>query len=337
MHFFVHWLLHIVSRALGRRGADALLKPWLGFIDGSDEPAEERPLYSIAEAERKRGHYLQAREIVRAQLDRFPTDFQGQMLLAEIEAQDFKDLAAAEIVVQTFISQRGQSPSHIVYALSTMADWHLKYAQDREAARGCFQRIIDLFPNTESELRAAERIAHLGNLDLLLGTEARRTIHVPHIEGDPGLDGGRSISKPVEESGDELAAKYVKHLEEYPHDTEIREKLAQLYGEHFKRLDLAVNQLEQLIQYPNQPQRQVARWLNMQADFQVKFGGAFDAARAALQRIIDLQPDSGAANLARNRIELLGREFRGKEKSQTVTLGSYEDDLGLKGRLPHQL
>ena len=80
----------------------------------------------------------------------------------------------------------------------------------------------------------------------------------------------------------------------------------------------------------------MVKWLNMLADFQVKFGGTFDAARAALQRIIDLYPEAGAANLAQNRIELLGREFRGKEKSQTVTLGSYEDDLGLKGRLPGQ-
>ncbi|HCU52948.1 MAG TPA: hypothetical protein DIC36_01225, partial [Gammaproteobacteria bacterium] len=162
-------------------------------------------------------------------------------------------------------------------------------------------------------------------------------IHVPHIEGDPGLDGGRSIARPVEEGGAELAGKYVKHRQEFPHDTEIREKLAELYGEHFKRRDLAVDQLEQLIQYPNQPQRQVVKWLNMLADFQVKFGGTYDAARAALQRIIDLNPQAGAANVAQNRIELLTREFKGQKKSQPVTLGSYEDDLGLKGKLPHQL
>jgi len=192
-------------------------------------------------------------------------------------------------------------------------------------------------PETEWALRAAQRIAHLGSTDLLLGADARRTIHVPHIEGDPGLDGGMSVGKPVEEDRDQLAARYVKHLEEFPHDTEIREQLAQLYAEQFHRLDLATDQLEQLIQYPHQPMRQVVRWLNQLADLQVKYGGDYESARAALQRIVDLYPQAGVATVAQNRIELLRLEFKGKEKSQAVTLGSYEDDLGLKGGLPHQL
>jgi tetratricopeptide (TPR) repeat protein len=160
--------------------------------------------------------------------------------------------------------------------------------------------------------------------------DARRAIHVPHIEGDPGLDGGASIAKPIEEDGGALAAKYVKHLEEFPHDSEIRERLAELYAEHFHRLDLAIEQFEQLIQFPHQPARQVVKWLNKLADLQVKYGGTYAAAREALQRIIDLYPKAGAANLAQNRIELLKLEFKGKEKSQAVRLGSYEQDIGLK-------
>jgi outer membrane protein assembly factor BamD (BamD/ComL family) len=313
-----------------------IAKPFASLYDGGNEAPEPKPVYSIALAKRKRGDFLGARNAVREQLKQFPTDQEGQMLLAEIEAQDLNDLRAASILVERFISQPGHSAANIVYALNSMADWHLKYAQDREAAQACFQRIMDLLPGTEWDLRAQQRIAHLGSPEVLLGTEARRTIHVPHIEGDPGLDGGRSIAKPVEEEGGALAAKYVKHLEEFPHDTEIREQLARLYGEHFQRLDLAADQLEQLIQYPNQPQRQVVKWLNLLADFQVSFGGSYDAARAALQRIVDLYPQSGAANLAQNRMELLTREFKGKEKSQAVKLGPYEDDIGLKRGLPHQ-
>jgi hypothetical protein len=59
--------------------------------------------------------------------------------------------------------------------------------------------------------------------------------------------------------------------------------------------------------------------------------------RATLQRIIDLYPDAASAQVTQNRIELLRLEFKGKEKSQAVTLGSYETDLGLKPRLPDQL
>jgi tetratricopeptide (TPR) repeat protein len=313
-----------------------IARPFASLYDGGNEAPEPKPVYSIALAKRKRGDSLGARDAVREQLRRFPSDQEGQMLLAEIEAQDLNDLRAAGIIVDRFVAQPGHSAANIVYALNSMADWHLKYAQDREAAQACFKRIIELLPDTEWSVRAEQRLAHLGSQELLLGTEARRPIHVPHIEGDPGLDGGRSIARPVEEDGGVLAAKYVKHLEEFPHDTDIREQLARLYGEHFRRLDLAIDQLEQLIQYPNQPQRQVVKWLNMQVDFQVNFGGTYDAARAALQRIIDLYPQAGAANLAQNRIEVLTREFKGKEKSQAVKLGSYEDDLGLKRGLPHQ-
>jgi hypothetical protein len=160
---------------------------------------------------------------------------------------------------------------------------------------------------------------------------------VAHIEGDPGLAKEWGGGAPVEAGGEELAAKYVKHLVEFPHDTEVREKLAQLYAEHYQRLDLAQGQLEQLIQYPNQPMKQVIRWLNLLADLQVKHGASYDAARATLQRIIDLYPEAASANVAQNRIERLRLEFKGQEKSQAVTLGSYENDLGLKGGLPHKL
>jgi exonuclease VII small subunit len=126
----------------------------------------------------------------------------------------------------------------------------------------------------------------------------------------------------------------VDHLAAHPFDTDIRERLAQLYAEHYHRLDLAEAQLEQLIQYPNQPTKQVVKWLNMLADFQVRYGGTYEAARAALERIINLDPEAGFARMADNRIQHLRLEFKGKEKSQAVSLGSYEDDLGLKDKPP---
>jgi tetratricopeptide (TPR) repeat protein len=316
---------------------DLIARPFASLYDGGNEPPDPKPMYSIALSKRKRGDVRGARDAVREQLLKFPTDFEGQMLLAEIEAQDLNDLRAASIAVERFVTQPGHAPTNIVFALNSMADWHLKFAQDRDAAKSCFERIVELLPGSEWAIRAQQRVAHLGGTDLLLGTEARKPLHLTHIEGDPGLDGGASIVKPVEEDRGQLAAKYVKHLEQFPHDTEIRELLADIYAAHYRRLDLATDQLEQMIQFPNQPMRQVVRWLNLLADFQVKFGGTYDAARTALQRIIDLYPKAGAATLAENRIQLLKLEFKGKEKSQTVTPGSYEDDLGLKRGSPHQL
>lgn len=311
--------------------ASMIAKPFGSLYDGGNEAAEPKPFYSAARAKRMRGDFLGAKADIRAELIKFPTDMEGQMLLAEIEAQDIHDLRAAEVIVQRFIAQKGHSPANIAYALNSMADWQLKYAQDPDAARACFEKLIELMPESEWALRASQRIAHLGNAEMLLGGEARKSYKLTHIEGDPGLDqswGG--VQPAAEETPEALAAGYVKHLEEYPHDTEIRERLAILYAEHYQRLDLAESQLEQLIQYPNQPVKQVVKWLNMLADLQVKHGGTYDTVRATLQRIVDLYPGAGFATVAQNRIERLRLEFKGKEKSQGVTLGSYEDDLGLK-------
>lgn len=308
-------------------------KPFASLYDGGNDEDDPKPFYSTARAKRMRGDFLGAKTDVRGQLLRFPTDVEGQMLLAELEAQDIHDLRAAEIVVQRFIAQPGHAPANIAYALNSMADWQLKYAQDRDAAQACFEQIIELMPESEWALRASQRIAHLGSAELLLGTEGRRTYKVEHIEGDPGLGQAWGGVRPVpEEDSAATAAKYVKHLVEFPHDTEVREKLARLYAEHYHRLDLAESQLEQLIQYPNQPVKQVVKWLDMLADLQVKHGATYELARATLQRIIDLYPDAASANLAQNRIERLRLEFKAQEKSQAVTLGSYEDDLGLKNR-----
>jgi len=117
-------------------------------------------------------------------------------------------------------------------------------------------------------------------------------------------------------------------------DTEVREKLAVLYADHYQRLDLATDQLEQLISQPSQPMKQVVHWLNLLADLQVRHHADFDQAWLTLGRIIQLYPNHPAADLARNRMDLLRLEFKGKETSQAVKLGSYEQNIGLKRGLP---
>lgn len=317
--------------------ASIIAKPFASLYDGGDVEAEPKPFYSAALAKRKRGDFLGAKAEVRQQLLKFPTDFEGQMLLAEIEAQDIKDLQAAAVVIERLVAQKGLASVNIAYALNSLADWHLKYTQDIDAARAAFERIIERLPNSEWEQRAKQRIAHLTSREMLNEANERHRYKVTHIEGDPGLEMGRVSRAPQEPDGGDLAAQYVRHLAAHPHDTEIREKLAQLYADHYQRLDLAQDQLEQLIQYPNQPAKQVVRWLNLLADLQVKLGADYDTVRATLQRVIDLYPNAASASMAQSRIELLRLEFKGKEKSQAVTLGSYEDDLGLKRGLPHQL
>jgi tetratricopeptide (TPR) repeat protein len=207
-------------------------------------------------------------------------------------------------------------------------------AQDREAARGYLEQIVQLLPDTEFALGAAHRIAHLGSLDMLLSEHDRKRFTVEEGVRNLGLLKNHDHLKPVEVDPGEVAGQYVKHLDDHPLDTEAREKLAILYADHYLRLDLAAIQLEQLISQPHQPQRLVVHWLNLLADLQIRHGADYETAQGTLQRVIDLDPNLAAAQVARNRMDRLKLEIKAQTKNQAVKLGSYEQNIGLKRRLP---
>jgi hypothetical protein len=136
--------------------------------------------------------------------------------------------------------------------------------------------------------------------------------------------------KPPQIDQEKVAADYVTHLEQHPLDTHARENLAVIYATHYHRLDLALEQLEQLVQQPNQPGKQVVHWLNLMADLQVKEGAEFERVRETLQRIIDQYPDIAAAESARRRLDVLRLEMKPKEQKTAIPLGVYEQNIGLK-------
>ena len=99
--------------------------------------------------------------------------------------------------------------------------------------------------------------------------------------------------KPAEPNPEQVAAEYVKHLEQHPLDMEAREKLAVIYADHYGRLDMATGELEEMIGQPHQPGRLVVHWLNLLADLQIRHGAGYEAVRETLQRIVDRDPDGG--------------------------------------------
>jgi len=127
-----------------------------------------------------------------------------------------------------------------------------------------------------------------------------------------------------------MANAYVKHLEQHPLDTEAREKLAVLYADHYKRLDLATAELEQLISSPNLSSKLIVHWLNLLADLQIRSGANYDVVSQTLHRIIDLDPKVAAPELARNRLAILRLELKSQTKPGSVKLGEYEQNIGLK-------
>ncbi|HZR21885.1 MAG TPA: hypothetical protein VFE51_31675 [Verrucomicrobiae bacterium] len=322
-------LVALVLVIVWRHNIGALFaKPFTSLYDGGDLEPEPRPFYSIARARQKQGKYAEAIGEVQKQLERFPTDFEGQMFMAEIQAQDLKDLDATEATVQNLCAQPGHAHKNIAFALYSLADWQLKYRQDKEAARRALQQIVDSLPESEFALAAAQRIAHLTDPDA--GSMEPRKFVVKEGIRSLGLVQDTARFRPQEAEPGKLAAEYVKHLEQHPLDTDVRERLAVIYAEHYHRLDLAADQLEQMIQLENQPHKQVVRWLNQLADMQVHAGANYDTVKQILQRIVDLDPDLAAAETARKRIALLKLELKGKEQKESVKMGTYEQNIGLK-------
>lgn len=314
-----------------------IAKPFTSLYDDGDAVAELRPLYSIARAKQKRGLYQAAITEVQKQLERFPTDFEGWMLLAEIHADNFKDNSEAQRCVNEILSHEGHGPRNVAFALNRSADWHMDLAGDREAARRSLEEIPRRLPGSEFAHTAAQRIAHLTSDQMLAEQRERPTIALVHYDEHIGLKGQVADPRPPAEEPPATAARLVKHLQTYPEDVDAREQLATIYADHYGRMDLASDQIEQLIALPGVAQKEVVRWLNMLVDFHVRVDQDRAAARAVLHRIRDTFPKTAAASLAESRLGYLEGEFRRNEKSQVVKLGSYEDNMGLKGNVPKKL
>jgi tetratricopeptide (TPR) repeat protein len=317
----VLWTPHIIP---------TLISPLTNAFDGGDVPMEPQPAYSIALAKKNQGRYLEAVRDIRTQLDRFPTDLEGHLLLAEILVEHLNDLPGADLAIKRWVAQPGHVPKNITFALYSLADWHLRFGHDREAARECLQNVIDLLPGSEYALGAAQRIAHLGNAEMVLSPLERKKFTVQEGVKYPGLSKAMSSPSALQTEPEQVAEGYLKHLEEHPLDTEVREKLAVLYATHYGRLDLASAELEQMIAQSNQPPKRIVHWLNLLADLQIKCSADYETVRPTLQRIIDRFPDIAGADLARSRLAILKLELKAKEKTQTVKLGSYEQNIGLK-------
>jgi outer membrane protein assembly factor BamD (BamD/ComL family) len=304
--------------------------PFGALYDGGDQKMEARAFYSAAEKFRQRNQFPEAIAEIRKQLEKFPNDFHGQMLLAEINAENLQDLQSAEVIVQKIIHQN-HSPGQMAGALHALADWHMKLAQDPDSARLVLEKIIERFPDSQYAQTAAQRIAHLGSVDSLLAGHDRPTIALKHFDPYKNLrKDSAEEAKSAERDPENEANECLEKLEQHPFDTEAREKLAMIYANDYQRLDLAAEQLEELISQPNQRDRQIARWLNLLAELQIKIGNDLPAAEKTIRRIQELFPKTAYADQAAMRLTYLPLEAKRNQPTQSFKLGSYKKDLGLR-------
>jgi tetratricopeptide (TPR) repeat protein len=316
---------------------DLIANPIASLYDGGKEEVEPKPFYSIAISKRKLNKPLEAIVEIRKQLAKFPNDFEGVTLLANIQAEDMKDLQSAEITFDHFCNSPDAPERQVAAAWTQMADWHLKIAQDVESARAALEKIIAKFPDSALSLAAAQRIAHLGGTEkILLDARDRQAVFVPEGVKNIGLLDSSAHLIPEETDPGQLAADYVKHLEQHPQDTDAREKLAIIYARHYKRLDLATLELAQLINEPNQPVKRVAHWVNLLADLQIHGGADYETVRDTLEKIVERFSDLPVANLAQLRLGRLKLELHGQKETPDVKLGVYEQNIGLKYGSPYR-
>lgn len=306
---------------------DAIGKAVGSLYDGGTTPAEPEPFYSTAEGKRHAGEYLEAIADIRAELVKFPTDFKGQMLLADIQAENLKDVAAAQETLQTLLAQPGHEARNISFAMNRLADWHLKLGKDVEAAKLAIQWIIQMFPGTEAAYQATQRLAHMDQL--VSGEAAPRRFVVKEQTRYIALEEGFDGLKPAPEDYEATATKLVKRLEAQPDDNEARELLAILYARQFKRMDLAGELLEQLLNQAGAPASHRVHWLNLLADLQITVAGNPNGARQALQRIIETTPGTVEAEKAAQRLLFIDRDLKNQQAGATLELGEYEPYIGL--------
>jgi len=258
--------------------ADFLAAPLTNIFDGGHEPPEPKPAYSAAKFQREAGRLEEALTVVREQLARFPNDYEGVMLLASIQAEDMDDLPAAEATLEDYCNARNVPVRRAVAAWLKLVDWY-KIRGNADAARRMLEKIMEDFPETEFSLKAERQLAGLG-----FGKENSERIGSHPIE--PG----------------QLASVYVKQLAHNPEDVEAREKLAKLYAQHFKRLDLATMEYEQLIQGPGHSRKQIAGWLHQLANAQIELGADLATATATLEKIAREYADQPLARIAQQRL-----------------------------------
>jgi hypothetical protein len=265
-----------------------------------------RPIYSPAVAKIKFGKYSEAEwEIIR-QLEKCEDDFQGWMMLADLYATRFNDLAHAEQTALELCDHPTTTPSQLSVVLHRLADWHLKIGRDPRAARDALRMIVDRLPGTHLAHMAELRIAQLPkSVAGLRAAENPRAIPLPAL-GDQ-LDERPQTAE--SERGHEQAVieanECVQALKQDANDIGARERFARLLAEKLGQPAAGLEQINLLLGMPGQAERKYAEWLSVGAAWHIRFMGDPDTGRQWLERLIREFPETVQAYAARRRITML--------------------------------
>lgn len=270
------------------------------------------PSYSQAIAKMKFGKYSDAEIAIIAQLEQCENDFDGWMMLAELYANQFHDLAEAEKTICSLCDEPSTTPSQMSIAMHRLADWQLKLRNDPAAARRILEELCRRLPGTHLATMARHRINQLPTTVKELHEQQKpRTVTMPVFK-EPFEDTKPSLPIPVTpEQALASANQLVEQLQQAPNDISAREKLAKIFAEQLGQVDLAIEQLELLMGIPGQLPAKTAEWLGLMADWQINHRGEGEAAQKILERLVRDFPQSPQAFVAQRRLAMMKFKVRG--------------------------
>ena len=291
----------------------AVLLPIAGYAPAVLQRVKMPPMYSRAIAKMKFGKYTEAEWEIIKQLEHAENDFNGWLMLAELQANQFKDIGEAEQIILEVCNQPGISPSQVSIALHKLADWHLNLCGDPEAACRALEVIVHRLPGTHLAHMARARGAQLPRTaEEWHDQHAATTIPLPAL-GD-SLDANQN-SIPAASAADTarataLAKQLSERLARNPDDAPARERLARTLAEQLGQAEAAIEQVDYLLGLVGPGENKRAEWLGLIAAWELKFKHDPVAARQTLTRLVGEFPDSPQAFAAQRRLELMAREPR---------------------------
>lgn len=285
-----------------------LCAPMIGYGAPILHRPKRRPMYSRAVARMKMGNYSDAEQEILRQLEKAENDFDGWMLLAELHATRFKELAEAEKIILDLCVHPDTTPGQTSVALQKLADWQITIAADPEAAARTLQLICDRLPGTHLAAMAATRKAQLPSNREYDEKLHPKPIPVPALPSimnpESSLHAEKLKTSDAMAQVNELTEKLTKN----PDSISDRERLARLLAEPLGKADLAIEQLELLLELHNQPGVKRVEWLTLIAGWQLQLQHDETAAGVTLAKIIAEFPNSPQAFTAQRRLSLMKAE-----------------------------
>lgn len=292
-------------------GVTGMLLPIAGYAPVLLRPKKLPPMYARAIARMKFGKYSEAEWEIIHQLEKAEDDFDGWMMLAELYARNFNDLAEAEQAVMGICDHPKTTPSQLSMALQRLADWQLNLACDPDAARRSLQMICDRLPGTHLARMSQLRLEQLPlTAEDLREQRAAQPVPLPALGENLEQPPERAEAGPERDLATKEANKCVQALRQNPNNLAVRERLARLFAEHLEQPGRGIEQLRLLLTVPDAPPEKQAHWLSQIAAWQIKFLGDLGSGRETLQRLVQEFPHSPEALAGRHRLEQMAAEAK---------------------------